>query len=44
MAENTVENYRDIPINYYIKMNMEGFQDIVDAVKGVNVNNSREFA
>ena len=29
----------DIPIDYYAKMNMEGFQDIVDAVGGVTVEN-----
>src|SRR4051794_3487651 len=34
MAINTVEAFLDIPIDYYAKMNMEGFQDIVDAVGG----------
>ena len=37
MAINTVESYLDIPIDYYVKMNMEGFQEIVDAVGGVTV-------
>ncbi|MCJ8007467.1 LytR family transcriptional regulator [Lederbergia wuyishanensis] len=43
MSMNTVEKYLDIPIDYYVKMNMEGFQDIVDAVGGVTVNNDLDF-
>ncbi|MFD1706911.1 LytR family transcriptional regulator [Siminovitchia sediminis] len=44
MSMNTVEKFLDIPIDYYIKMNMEGFQEIVDAVGGVNVNNDLDFS
>ncbi|MGP4079301.1 LCP family glycopolymer transferase [Pseudalkalibacillus sp. R45] len=43
MAVETVENFLDIPINYYIKVNMESFQDIVNAVDGVTVKNSFGF-
>jgi polyisoprenyl-teichoic acid--peptidoglycan teichoic acid transferase len=43
MAMNTVENFLDIPIDYYMKINMEGFKDIVDAVGGVTVNNDLDF-
>lgn len=39
----TVEQFLDIPIDYYIKVNMEGFKDIVDAVGGVTVNNAFAF-
>ncbi|QHZ49117.1 MULTISPECIES: LCP family glycopolymer transferase [unclassified Bacillus (in: firmicutes)] len=39
----TVEQFLNIPINYYIKVNMEGFKDIVDAVGGVTVNNHIDF-
>jgi len=39
----TVEQFLDIPIDYYIKVNMESFKDIVDAVGGVTVNNSFAF-
>lgn len=39
MSINTVEAYLDIPIDYYVKMNMKGFQDIVNAVGGITVNN-----
>ncbi|MCR2822929.1 polyisoprenyl-teichoic acid--peptidoglycan teichoic acid transferase TagU [Lederbergia panacisoli] len=44
MSMNTVEKFLDIPIDYYVKMNMEGFQEIVDAVGGVTVNNDLDFS
>jgi polyisoprenyl-teichoic acid--peptidoglycan teichoic acid transferase len=44
MAMDTVENFLDIPIDYYMKVNMEGFQDIVDAVGGVSVTNTLDFS
>jgi LCP family protein required for cell wall assembly len=44
MAVETVENFLDIPINYYIKVNMESFTDIVNAVGGVEVNNNLAFS
>ncbi|WP_430748669.1 Hypothetical protein ACI5QN_05012 [Bacillus cereus] len=43
MSVATVEKILNIPINYYIEVNMEGFKDIVDAVGGVDVNNDLEF-
>jgi LCP family protein required for cell wall assembly len=43
MAMDTVENFLDIPIDYYMQINMEGFQDIVDAVGGVTVQNDLDF-
>ncbi|MDR6998852.1 LytR family transcriptional regulator [Neobacillus niacini] len=44
MAMNTAENFLDIPIDYYIKVNMEGFKDIIDAVGGITVNNDLDFS
>ncbi|QQZ11391.1 LytR family transcriptional regulator [Heyndrickxia vini] len=44
MSMNTVEKFLDIPIDYYIKVNMEGFEDIVDAVGGVTANNTLDFS
>ncbi len=44
MSMNTVEKFLDIPIDYYIKMNMEGFKEIVDAVGGVDVKNDIDFS
>lgn len=43
MSMETVENFLDIPIDYYIQINMEGFEDIVDAVGGVKVQNDLDF-
>ncbi|WP_199426864.1 polyisoprenyl-teichoic acid--peptidoglycan teichoic acid transferase TagU [Thermaerobacillus caldiproteolyticus] len=43
MTMATVEKFLDIPIDYYIKVNMESFKDIVNAVGGVTVNNSFAF-
>ena len=43
MSMNTVENFLDIPIDYYVQVNMEGFKDIVDAVGGVTVVNDLNF-
>ncbi|MGG1677841.1 LytR family transcriptional regulator [Neobacillus sp. NRS-1170] len=43
MAMDTVENFLDIPIDYYIQVNMEGFTEMVDAVGGVTVQNDLDF-
>ncbi|MBM7646990.1 LCP family protein required for cell wall assembly [Scopulibacillus daqui] len=40
MAMNTVEKFLDVPVDYYIKMNMEGLSKLVDAVGGVTVYNN----
>jgi polyisoprenyl-teichoic acid--peptidoglycan teichoic acid transferase len=37
-AIKTVEKLLDVPINYYVTVNMEGLSKIVDAVGGVDVN------
>jgi len=44
MSMDTVEKFLDIPIEYYIKVNMEGFQEIVDSVGGITVNNEFAFS
>lgn len=43
MSIQTVEKFLDYPINYYIKMNMEGFIQIIDLLGGVKVNNPYTF-
>jgi len=43
MAIKTVENFLDVPVDYFVKVNMESFKDIVDAVGGVNVYNNFTF-
>ncbi|MGG3467846.1 LytR family transcriptional regulator [Neobacillus pocheonensis] len=43
MSLDTIENFLDIPIDYYVEINMEGFKDIVDSVGGVTVENDLDF-
>lgn len=43
MSLASIENLLDIPIDYVLQVNMEGFKDIVDAVGGVDVNNAMAF-
>jgi LCP family protein required for cell wall assembly len=44
MAMNTVEKFLDIPIDYYVEINMQGFKQIVDAVGGVTIQNELDFS
>lgn len=39
----TVENFTGIPIDYYAKVNFQGFVDVVNAVGGVNVDVTLHF-
>ncbi|MFS0821588.1 LCP family protein [Bacillus sp. 1P02SD] len=43
MSIDTVEHFLNVPIDYYVQVSMEGFQDIVDAVGGIDVYNERSF-
>ncbi|KUP09254.1 trascriptional regulator [Bacillus coahuilensis p1.1.43] len=43
MSMDTIENMLDIPIDYFVQVNMDGFKDIVDAVGGVTVYNDLSF-
>jgi LCP family protein required for cell wall assembly len=40
MAIDTVENLLDIPIDHYVSINMKGLKDLIDAVGGIEVNNT----
>lgn len=44
MSIATVENLLDIPIDHYAQINMKGLKDLVDAVGGVEVNNTLSFS
>ena len=44
MSVNTVQNMLGIPIDYYVEVNMQGLQDIVDAVGGVQVTSPLTFS
>lgn len=43
MAMSSTEKLLDIPLDHYVWLNMEGFEDLVNAVDGVEVNNKFEF-
>ncbi|MDF2535913.1 MAG: LytR family transcriptional regulator [Bacillales bacterium] len=43
LAIETVQNFLDIPIDKFVKVNMEGFKDIVSAIGGVEVNSNIAF-
>lgn len=44
MSVNTVQNLLDIPIDYYVEVNMQGVKDIVDALNGVQVTPALSFS
>jgi polyisoprenyl-teichoic acid--peptidoglycan teichoic acid transferase len=44
MAMDTAEDFLDTSIDYYVKVNMESFRDIVNAVGGVEVDNPFAFS
>ena len=43
MSMNSMEGLLDIPIDYVVQVNMDSFKDIVDAVGGIQVNNTLDF-
>lgn len=43
MAVETVEEFLATPIPYYVKVNMEGFEQIIDSLGGVEVDNELPF-
>jgi LCP family protein required for cell wall assembly len=44
LSVQTVEEAFDLPIHYYARVNMEGFQQGIDAIGGVTVTNSMAFS
>ncbi|UOR11336.1 LCP family glycopolymer transferase [Halobacillus amylolyticus] len=43
MAIRTVENFLNVEMDYYVKINMQGLSKMVDAVGGITVNNSLDW-
>ncbi len=43
MSIETVENLLDIQLDYYVRVNMEGLANVVDAIGGITVNNDIKF-
>lgn len=44
MAAKTVEEFLDVPVDYYVDLNMEGLESLVDAVGGVDVDSPFTFS
>lgn len=44
MVIDTVENFLEVPIDYFIKVNFEGFIDIIDEIGGVTVDVPFDFS
>lgn len=43
MAVDTVEQFLNIPIDYYVFINMEGFLQIIDTLGGVTIDNDMDL-
>lgn len=43
MTMDTLENFLNIPINHYLSINLDGLEDLIDAVGGIDVNNKIDF-
>ncbi|MFJ7732815.1 LCP family protein [Lysinibacillus sp. NPDC097231] len=43
MAVDTVKHFLDIPIDYYVFINMEGFLQIIDTIGGVTIDNDMDL-
>lgn len=44
LSVKTVEKAFDVPVHFYVKVNMEGFNQGIDALGGVTVTNDRAFS
>lgn len=43
MTIDTVENFLDVDLDYYVRINMEGLEGLVDAVGGITVQNEIDW-
>lgn len=41
---NTVQNFLDVPVDYYVLLNMRGIEQLVGTVGGVKINNKFAFS
>lgn len=44
MTVDTVENFLNVPVDYFVKVNMESYRDIVDTLGGITVNSYFSFS
>lgn len=43
MTIETVQSLLDVPVDYYVTINMQGMMDLIDAVGGIDVDNQYHF-
>lgn len=43
MTIRTVEHFLDVPVDYFIRVDMKGLEDMVNAIGDIKVNNELEF-
>ncbi|WP_028784015.1 LCP family protein [Thalassobacillus devorans] len=43
MTIRTVENFLDVPVDYFVRVDMKGLKDMINAIDGVKVNNELVF-
>ncbi|MGG5358130.1 MULTISPECIES: LCP family protein [unclassified Enterococcus] len=43
MAMDSIEQLLDIPIDHYVTINLDGMEDLINAVGGIEVNNKIDF-
>lgn len=43
MAISTIENFLEIPINYYVQIDLKGLKELVNSLGGIEVNNPFSF-
>jgi LCP family protein required for cell wall assembly len=43
MSINSVQNFLDIPIDYYVEVNFDGLVDVVDAIGGIEITSPLTF-
>jgi len=43
LIENTVEEITSLDINYYVILDFEGFEKIIDSIGGINIMNERDI-
>lgn len=43
MTIDTVESLLDIPIDYHVTVNMEGFLSVIDTIGGITINNDMDL-
>ena len=43
MALNSIQEFLDVPVDYYVEINMHGLKDLVDAIGGIEITSPLTF-